>query len=81
MPKLEYVPTTIPTTRAKEKARNTCPPIRNKTSTVRNVRPLVRNVRESVWLIDLFTTSANDSRRSKPIVLANAIEDDDGVVH
>src|SRR5438045_9674154 len=30
IPKLEYVPTTIPTTRAKEKARSTWPPIRNK---------------------------------------------------
>src|ERR1700674_5300874 len=59
MPKLEYVPTTIPTTKAKEKARNTCPPIRNKTSTVRNVSPLVKRVRDSVWLMDLFTTSAN----------------------
>src|SRR5450755_3258923 len=48
IPKLEYVPTTIPTTRAKEKARNTCPPIRKSTSTVRNVRPLVRMVRDSV---------------------------------
>src|ERR1700730_2671392 len=48
MPKLEYVPTTIPTTRAKEKARSTWPPIRNRTSTVRNVRPLVKIVRESV---------------------------------
>src|ERR1700737_5135765 len=65
MPKLEYVPTTIPTTKAKEKARNTCPPIRNKTNTVRNVRPLVKSVRERVWLMDLFTTSANDSRRNK----------------
>src|SRR6202165_3526914 len=65
IPKLEYVPTTIPTTKAKEKARNTCPPIRNKTSTVRKVSPLVKSVRESVWLMDLFTTSANDSRRSK----------------
>src|SRR3981081_1831118 len=64
MPKLEYVPTTIPTTRAKEKARNTCPPMTNKTSTVRNVSPLVRNVGESVWLIEVFTTSANDSRRN-----------------
>src|SRR5580704_2615113 len=27
IPKLEYVPTTIPTTRAKEKARSTWPPI------------------------------------------------------
>src|SRR6202030_3794327 len=65
MPKLEYVPTTIPTTKAKEKARSTCPPIKNKTSTVRNVNPLVKRVRESVWLMDLFTTSANDSRRNK----------------
>src|SRR6266404_2814133 len=64
MPKLEYVPTTIPTTRAKEKARSTWPPIRNRTSTVRKVRPLVKIVRDNVWLIDLFTTSANDSRRS-----------------
>src|ERR1700736_4820649 len=64
MPKLEYVPTTIPTTRAKEKARSTWPPIRNRTSTVRKVRPLVKIVRDSVWLMDLFTTSANDSRRS-----------------
>src|SRR6267143_280397 len=32
IPKLEYVPTTIPTTRAKEKARSTWPPIRNRTS-------------------------------------------------
>src|SRR5574337_978963 len=44
MPKLEYVPTTIPTTRAKEKLRRTCPPIRKSTRTVRNVRPLVRMV-------------------------------------
>src|SRR5580700_5694367 len=65
IPKLEYVPTTIPTTRAKEKARSTCPPIKNKTSTVRKVKPLVRMVRESVWLMDLLTTSANDSLRSK----------------
>src|SRR6202035_3569676 len=59
MPKLEYVPTTIPTTRAKEKARSTWPPIRNRTSTVRNVRPLVKIVRDKVWLMDLLTTSAN----------------------
>src|SRR6266478_6033245 len=65
IPKLEYVPTTIPTTRAKEKARSTWPPIRNRTSTVRKVRPLVKIVRESVWLMDLLTTSANDSLRSK----------------
>src|SRR5690348_10224570 len=65
MPKLEYVPTTIPTTRAKEKALSTWPPIRNRTSTVRKVSPLVRMVRDKVWLMDLFTTSANDSRRSK----------------
>src|SRR6266849_5213966 len=65
IPKLEYVPTTTPTTRAKENARSTWPPIRNKTSTVRKVNPLVRIVRDRVWLIDLFTTSANDSRRSK----------------
>src|SRR3984893_11545561 len=65
MPKLEYVPTTIPTTKAKEKARKTCPPIKNKTRTVRNVRPLVKSVRERVWLMDLFTTSAKDSRRSR----------------
>src|SRR6201987_2846542 len=61
MPKLEYVPTTIPTTRAKEKARSTWPPIRNRTSTVRKVKPLVKMVRERVWLIDLFTSSANSS--------------------
>src|SRR5262249_15992162 len=48
IPKLEYVPTTIPTTRAKEKARSTWQPIRNKTSTVRKVSPLVKIVRESV---------------------------------
>src|SRR6266566_3346080 len=48
IPKLEYVPTTIPTTRAKEKARSTWPPIRNKTSTVRKVKPLVKIVRERV---------------------------------
>ena len=65
MPKLEYVPTTIPTTRANENALNTWPPIRNRTSTVRKVRPLVKIVLESVWLMDLFTTAANDSRRSR----------------
>src|SRR5271163_5052528 len=48
IPKLEYVPTTIPTTRAKEKARSTWPHIKNRTNTVRKVRPLVRMVRESV---------------------------------
>src|SRR5215469_5033613 len=65
IPKLEYVPTTIPTTRAKAKARNTWPPIRNRTSTVRNVNPLVRMVRDNVWLIDLLTMSANGSFRSR----------------
>src|SRR6266852_2288992 len=65
IPKLEYVPTTIPTTRAKEKARSTWPPIRNRTSTVRKVRPLVKIVRDKVWLMDLLTTAANDSRRNK----------------
>src|SRR5579863_5861900 len=64
IPKLEYVPTTIPTTRAKEKARSTWPPIRNKTSTVRKVNPLVSIVRDSVWLIDLLTTWGNGSLRS-----------------
>src|SRR5208282_2121552 len=44
IPKLEYVPTTIPTTSAKAKARSTWPPMRNRTSTVRNVKPLVRIV-------------------------------------
>src|SRR6266404_7440386 len=48
MPKLEYVPTTIPTTRAKENARSTWPPIRKSTSTVRKVRPLVSIVRDNV---------------------------------
>src|SRR5258707_14517296 len=47
MPKLEYVPTTIPTTKAKEKARITWTAIRNKTSTVRKVRPLGKIVRDS----------------------------------
>src|SRR5246127_5125623 len=65
IPKLEYVPTTIPTTRAKEKARSTWPPIRNRTSTVRKVRPLVKIVRDNVWLIDLLTMSANGSLRSR----------------
>src|ERR1700722_19293294 len=48
IPKLEYVPTTIPTTRAKENARSTWPPIRNSTSTVRKVNPLVSIVRDRV---------------------------------
>src|SRR5208282_220017 len=65
IPKLEYVPTTIPTTRAKENARSTWPPIRNRTSTVRKVNPLVKIVRDSVWLIDLLTTSANGSLRNR----------------
>src|SRR5271157_3047012 len=65
IPKLEYVPTTIPTTRAKANARSTWPPIRNRTSTVRKVKPLVRIVRERVWLIDLLTTSANGSFRKR----------------
>src|SRR5215470_12442982 len=64
IPKLEYVPTTIPTTRAKANARSTWPPIRNRTSTVRNVSPLVRIVRDNVWLIDLLTTAANGSFRN-----------------
>src|SRR6202035_3642126 len=67
MPKLEYVPTTIPTTRAKEKARSTWPPIRNRTSTVRNVRPLVKIVRDKVWLIERFTITLNGSRRMSRI--------------
>src|SRR5271165_1374935 len=61
IPKLEYVPITIPTTSAKAKALSTWPPIRNSTSTVRNVSPLVSIVRDNVWLIDLFTMSANGS--------------------
>src|SRR5260370_36155467 len=65
IPNLEYVPTTIPTTKTKEKARTTWTPIRNRTSTVRKVRPLVKMVRERVWLMDLLTTSAKDSLRSK----------------
>src|SRR5215470_7787517 len=65
MPKLEYVPTTIPTTRAKENARSTWPPIRKSTSTVRKVRPLVSIVRDNVWLIDLLTRSLKSSLRSK----------------
>src|SRR6266436_4595068 len=65
IPKLEYVPTTIPTTRAKANARSTWPPIRNRTSTVRKVKPLVRIVRDNVWLIDLLTMSANGSLRSR----------------
>src|SRR5215471_450984 len=65
IPKLEYVPTTIPTTRAKANARSTWPPIRNRTSTVRKVKPLVRMVRESVWLMDLLTTDAKDSLRKR----------------
>src|SRR5262245_11532999 len=48
MPKLEYVPTRIPTVKANEKLRKTCPPKTKSTRTVRNVRPLVRMVRESV---------------------------------
>src|ERR1700733_12937997 len=48
IPKLEYVPTTTPTTMAKEKARSTWPPMRKSTRTVRNVNPLVNIVRESV---------------------------------
>src|ERR1700739_5171262 len=48
IPKLEYVPPTIPTTRAQANARSTWPPIRNRTSTVRKVRPLVKMVRERV---------------------------------
>src|SRR5260370_32003026 len=37
IPKLEYVPTTIPTTRAKAKARSTCPPIGKSRTTGGNV--------------------------------------------
>ena len=62
MPKLEYVPTTTPTTMAKENARSTSPPMMYSTKTVRKVNPLVKIVRESVWLMDLFTISANGSR-------------------
>src|SRR5579883_3159823 len=65
IPKLEYVPTTIPNTRAKAKARSTWPPIRNRTSTVRKVSPLVRMVRDNVWLMDLLTTEANGSLRKR----------------
>src|SRR5579862_2477909 len=48
IPKLEYVPTRIPTTKANEKGRSTWPPIKKSTRTVRKVRPLARIVRESV---------------------------------
>src|SRR5260370_11586141 len=58
MPKLEYVTTTIPTTRAKEKARSTWPPIRNKTSTERKVRPLFKISPSNVSFMYLFTTSS-----------------------
>src|SRR5437660_10197856 len=63
IPKLEYVPTTIPTTRAKEKARSTWPPIKNRTSTVRKVKPLVKTVRERVWLMESLTTLDKRSLR------------------
>src|ERR1700683_5240789 len=52
IPKLEYVPTRIPTTKANEKLRRTSPPIMKSTRTVRKVRPLVRIVRDRVWLIE-----------------------------
>ena len=81
MPKLEYVPTTIPTTRAKEKARNTCPPIRNKTSTVRKVSPLVKN-RPRKRLIDRLVHHVGERfAPHQAVVLANPIEDHDGIVH
>src|ERR1700692_5107426 len=48
IPKLEYVPTTIPTTKANEKLRSTSPPMRNSTRTVRKVRPLVSMVLDNV---------------------------------
>src|SRR6202166_2106842 len=63
IPKLEYVPTRIPTTNANEKLRRTWPPIKKSTRTVRKVRPLVRMVLESVWLIERFTIVLNGSRR------------------
>src|SRR5690348_18158165 len=65
IPKLEYVPTTIPTTSAKENARSTWPPMTNSTSTVRKVNPLVKIVRDKVWLMALFTTSANGNLRRR----------------
>ncbi len=63
MPKLEYVPTKIPTTSANEKLRSTWPPIRKSTRTVRKVRPLVKIVLDSVWLIERFTIVLNGSFR------------------
>jgi len=50
-----------PTTRAKEKARSTWPPSGTGRARLRKVKPLVKIVRERVWLMDLLTTSANDS--------------------
>ena len=38
-------------------------------------------VRPSVWLTLRFTTLSSGSRAQQPRVLADAVEDDDGVVH
>src|SRR6266446_9746513 len=46
----EYVPTIIPTTRAKAKLFSTCPPNRNSDRAVNNVNPLVRIVLLNVLL-------------------------------
>jgi hypothetical protein len=44
----EYVPTIIPTTKAKEKLFNTWPPNKNSAMAVKNVRPLDMIVRLKV---------------------------------
>jgi hypothetical protein len=44
----EYVPTKIPTTKAKEKLFNTWPPNKNSAMAVKNVRPLDMMVRLNV---------------------------------
>ncbi len=43
--------------------------------------PAVMIVRLSVWFTAVLTIVSSGSRRSDPLVLAHAVEDDDGVVH
>jgi len=78
MPKLEYVPTN-PHHQGKEKARSTCRPS-GTGEHGRKVRPRSRSFRDNVWLMDLFTTRRTIAAQ-QAIVLADAIENDDGIVH
>ena len=71
----------MPITNAKENPLSTSPPKMKRESTVMNVRPEVSTVRLRVWLMLRFTRSVKLLAAADAKIFADAVEDDDGVVH